>query len=435
VTLPFASNDAVATDTIPASVIQCVAEQGYHALTLRMVAKEAHVSTATIFGIFDKKANMIAAAMEAALVSEVAFHDCLALEVEKLDLAAGTLSDFILWYIDRRKTDVAAIFSMEVIFHSRHVEGATDFVVRWLSIVENFWNTIVGRVTTVEAGGQIIAAYSVIELAYTLGLDGELEYSSIRSETARCLANKVFAAAEEPGSEAIDWALNHRAEYESTEIEASHPMRDRLLAAGVSEILAEGVGGFNLRRVAKNAGTSLSMITYHFKDGQAFLNRTIWQALWGPVPSEVDPRVERSVADQSLDGWIDAVASMIAVPDPDAPGYYVGVARLIGQAALAARRHPELAPLIRQLRRIAGAGTFNARSLWQSDVTIGRSAAAVHGLWIKGRAILNEATGGHSQSDARSMLSGVISLLVTPSASGQLVARDRRQRKAKLAAL
>ncbi|WP_285020208.1 hypothetical protein [Novosphingobium sp. fls2-241-R2A-195] len=122
----------------------------------------------------------------------------------------------------------------------------------------------------------------------------------------------------------------------------------------------------------KQANASLSMIAYHFGDTESFVNEAVWRALVQGIPIEVDPNRADGLPLSAIDDWTELLARLIRPrQERELPGFYVGVARLIGQAALFARRRKDLLPVILHLRKIEGTGTFRAsQTIWPTGLAI-----------------------------------------------------------------
>ena len=79
-------------------------------------------------------------------------------------------------------------------------------------------------------------------------------------------------------------------------------LREKLLAAGIDEIIAHGVRGFSLRRVAASCGASCAAPYKHFKNKDEFIKEIIayvdkkWERLQSQICRAFD-RPERRIAE------------------------------------------------------------------------------------------------------------------------------------------
>lgn len=86
-------------------------------------------------------------------------------------------------------------------------------------------------------------------------------------------------------------------------------------------------------------------------------------------------------------------------------GFYVNYSRTLGQTCLVAATDPAMREFVLQLRVIEGAGIYRAsQSIWAPSVRLSRDTATGFALWIKGQAILNEASGSNSTDSASEIL-------------------------------
>ncbi len=83
------------------------------------------------------------------------------------------------------------------------------------------------------------------------------------------------------------------------DIDSTVMLREKLLTAGIDEILAHGIKNFSLRRVAAACGASCAAPYKHFKNKDEFIKETIfyvetkWNHLADRIISSVEDPIER----------------------------------------------------------------------------------------------------------------------------------------------
>jgi AcrR family transcriptional regulator len=120
--------------------------------------------------------------------------------------------------------------------------------------------------------------------------------------------------------------------------------RERILAAAVERIAADGIEGLRIARVAMDAGVSTSLVHYHFETREALLA----EALEYSWELAADVRLA-----EGEDAEADPQRRLLAIVDHCLP--YPGVLRrdwvLWVELWLRTVRHPELGPAAAQLYR------------------------------------------------------------------------------------
>ena len=82
-----------------AAAMDIVAEQGLAALSVRDLAAAIGKSTTVIFNLFQTKAGVVAAMVEAAMVEDAAFHDAFLSRVDGLALDQRRVVDITARYV------------------------------------------------------------------------------------------------------------------------------------------------------------------------------------------------------------------------------------------------------------------------------------------------------------------------------------------------
>ncbi|QIG54714.1 TetR/AcrR family transcriptional regulator [Altererythrobacter sp. BO-6] len=135
------------------------------------------------------------------------------------------------------------------------------------------------------------------------------------------------------------------------------PIATHLLKEAARIISQSGIESLKQRGFAKAAGTSPSVIAYHFEDMENFRTQAIWHALVNGIPSQFDMDIPASPPPASLAEWLKTLNGLLKPGTDEQPaGFYIGFARLTGQTCLLATRDPSLRPLVRYLRELEGWG-------------------------------------------------------------------------------
>ncbi|WP_404477959.1 hypothetical protein [Novosphingobium sp. BL-52-GroH] len=391
--------------------IEAISLDGLDGFTLRSVATNAGCSTAVVFQNFAGKAKLIEAAMDSAFEKDREFHDALTADIGTVALGLDGLAALISGYIELRATRTVPPFWSEILLKHAGLDSPGVSLHRWIEMRVEFW---AGRLIAFGLDGTlapILHTYILMEEVYSYALHDRIEYILMLRETTRALAERYFGAPPRPCESAVSqWASDNESRFRiRAENADGSALRERLMAFAIDDIIAHGIPGLNLKKIAKQANASLSMIAYHFGDTESFVNEAVWRALVQGIPIEVDPNRADGMPLAAIDDWTQLLARLIRPRQEQArPGFYVGVARLIGQAALFARRRKDLLPVILHLRKIEGAGTFRAsQTIWPTGLTIERSAATVFGIWIKGQAILNDTCAAISPAGCDDILKSV----------------------------
>ncbi|MFW2829426.1 TetR/AcrR family transcriptional regulator [Sphingomonas sp. ID0503] len=381
-------------DALVEAAVAGISRDGLDDLTLRDVATAAGCSPAGVFLYFAGKRELIAEAMRAALEEDAAWHDSLDHTIDGLTLSSRSLLDLVSSYLRLRSICRTGPFWSEILFKAADVDDSVEPLRQWISRREAFWRNHLERMGLDGTNARTLNTYVMMEEVYSFSLWDGLDYVLLVGETLRALVARLTNASPDNfGSEITSFMSRQSVEAHALALQdETSSLKEQLLEVAIPEILKGGIRSLNLRRVAKRANRSLSMITYHFGDTGSFINEAVWRALFKGIPKEIDPNSGGGVAFPTLQEWADRLGELIDPRGDEHPaGFYIGVARLTGQAALQARRVPELKPLILHLRKIEGSGTYRAsQTIWPPSCSIARSAAAAFGIWVKGQAVMNE---------------------------------------------
>ena len=415
-TAPGASSEM--RDALLACTIEAVSLEGIEGITLRSIAAAAGCSTALVFQHFAGKSQLIDAALEHALEQDRDFHEEFANRIDGLRLGLGGLATLISAYVELRATQPIAQVWSEVLFKSGQIESSNDLLGRWTRMRSDFWSGHLALQGLDRKLGHMLHTYVLMEEVYSYALHDRVEYLLMLRETTRALVERFLGSPPKPCESAVSqWASADHSRFSVDDsMRDADSLRERLITFGIAEIIAHGIAGMSLRKIAKRANASLSMIAYHFGDTESFVNETVWRALIEDLPHEVDPNRRGGTPLSTMSDWTGLLANLIRPHEGETPpGFYVGVSRLIGQAALFARRQKNLLPIILHLRKIEGSGTFRAsQTIWPQGFTIERSAATVFGIWVKGQALLNETIASEAPARTEEILEVAAYLYETP---------------------
>lgn len=400
------------------ATIDGISRDGLDEITIRTIAGAVGCSTAGIFLNFAGKEELLEAAIAVALEEDRQFHEEFAQRISGLVLTVDNFADVITSYVELRTRLRVAPIWLEVFFKAKHLESGVRQLAEWVSLRQGFWADLLDNAGLSADSADILNTYLTMEEVYALALHDRIEFQLMLRETARAFA-AVFLdpQARHPfGSQVASFVNEYPDQFTETKADGEPDpasLRERLLSFAIPEILTHGIRSLNLRRVVKRAGTSMSMIAYHFGDTASFVNEAVWRALMARIPAEVDPYRRDGSRLSSIEEWTEIIARLIRPNQHEWPlGFYVGSARLIGQAALMARREQDLLPVILHLRRIEGTGTFrSAETIWPQQFRIERSAAALFGIWVKGQALINETVSQSKPADGDAVMRVVLSLI------------------------
>jgi AcrR family transcriptional regulator len=172
----------------------------------------------------------------------------------------------------------------------------------------------------------------------------------------------------------------------------------RLLDRAASTILAEGLAGLNVRQLAQAAQVTPSLVAYHYGDFASFTKAAIWHTMMRGLPSSLI--AQEGQAPPTGPGWSQELERAVRAGAASHPArFYVDYARILGQLGMMTKQEDELASLIMRLRATEGMGIRRAsQAVWPRSLRLGRGNAAGFAIWIKRRAILNQALGGEDAS-------------------------------------
>lgn len=373
--------------------IAMIAHAGLEKISLRAIAAQASCTTAVIFQRYQSKAGLLAASLERALARDTAAHAILLEQTDGLLTSHAAVSDFLASYVGVRAGQDVARFWSEILFKSNQLPEGSSYLARWQTMRNTFWTSALGDGVGDGTLAAMVMGYVVMEEVYAYPLAGDVQYQLLLRETARALADAMFPSDaihdRPPGISAILGKLP----LPSAAIKASPPdMRQQLLDHAVEAIVRNGISAVNQRSLTERADVSSSMIAYHFKDMQSFVNEAVWLALVHGIPHELDPSHQDSAMPTSMEGWFDTLAMHVRPSAGDAPaGFYTSFARITGQACLLADQRPSVMPLVRHLRALEGWGTYRVSMAIEPNPGVARDQAAAFGMWIKGEAVLREA--------------------------------------------
>jgi AcrR family transcriptional regulator len=386
-----------------------IASFGLEDITLRTIAAAAGCSTAGVFQHFAGKSEMVETALERALILDTQFHEDFSLSVAGLTFGLDRLAVLLSAYIEMRATSPIAAFWSEIIFKSRQLDAGLAILRQWVAMREKFWAERLAEAGLDNSLGSIVQTYLLMEEVYSYALRDRVEYILMLRETTKAFVERYFMALDsECDSVVSKWASGEETPFKIDPVTTDmNSLKERLISYAIPEIIAHGIPALNLRKIAKQAKASPSMIAYHFGDTESFINEAVWRALIQDIPHEIDPNRMEGTPVGTINDWTSMLANLIRPHQGDVrPGFYVGVARLIGQAALFARRHKDLLPVILHLRKIEGAGTYRAsQTIWPSGFAIDRASATVFGIWVKGQAVMNETVSRSNPAQGEDILS------------------------------
>lgn len=383
--------------------ITAIAHQGLHGLSLRQIAASAGVSTASIFHFFGKKSRLIEAAIERALELEEDFHARLLSDLEGLEPDATALADLVVSYVFTRSGLDLTQFWLEIVFNGDWLDAGAA-VTRWNKLRHDCWAQIIGIPDRAAEFSDFLVPMLLMEETYASALRGDVAYWPLLSETVRVVAARIFGLPACAEGAVLRRLMQGRApQFTIADAGWSDTIANRLLMSASDKIFAEGVHTLSDRDIASLAGTSSSMIAYHFGDSTSFLRHAIWRTMLHDVPKLLDPAISAETMRDDLDDWVSVMEGMVgSAAERGKPGFYLGYTRITGQAALLCRRQPELIPLIRHLRIIEGTGTYrSSRMYWPQSIRFDETHAAAFGIWIKGVAILDSVHDADAQGRSK----------------------------------
>lgn len=370
-----------------AATQQLVLQRGLHGLSLRAVAAAVGRSTTSVFQHFGSREALLQAALEDAVAGSAAWHNRYGAQLAGMPQDAASIAGMMAHYIVQSSASRPIRFCQQVLFTPGHLPDAPPLLAQWDGAQRAFWHGLLAGTPFVRLS-PVIATYAVVETAYATALADQAGYALLLRETCAALLQGVVGT-HDPHARSgtvAEWLLARTVTPPALEPPAAGAMQ-RLLDHAVSRILREGLAGLNLRSIARDAEVSPSLVNYHWGDFASFTRDAIWRALLHGLP-----RMLTQAGDRSLSGDEWQVQLQAAIRPGG--GFYVNYARILGQLGMEAARDPQFAPLLAWLRAIEGSGIHSAsHSAWPGHLQLGRPVATGFAIWIKGRAILNEASG------------------------------------------
>ncbi|MGF7146718.1 AcrR family transcriptional regulator [Sphingomonas zeicaulis] len=400
------------------ATLAAVATAGIDSLSLRAITATVGKSTTAVFQHFGGKDGLLLATMKDAVARSAAAHEALRAKLAGLPQTPDDLAAAIAFYILDQSRDPASRVCLELLFRHRQFPDAAPLLRDWDAMRRAFWHALLDDGPFAPLA-DVIATCSIIELGFASALGGEPGYALLLRGTLTALfeCQAGTPVDRRASTAAIDWLMAGRFPDETMTAPPGAAM-ERLLDCAAATIIREGLAGLNVRRLASEAAVTPSLIVYHYGDFASFVNAAVWHAMMRGLPSMLnvdEPDARQPAAD--ADRWRTELERATRPGEGDAPaGFYVNYARILGQLGMAAPRQPELVPLMLKLRVIEGLGIHrSSRLLWPDALKLGRPAAAGFAIWIKGRAILNEALAlspdvagpGDGVLDAAAALAGI----------------------------
>lgn len=379
-------------DDLLAATEHAIATAGIENVSLRAVSAAVGKSTTVVFQNFGSKEGLLLAAAEVAVAKVTRQHADLRALLADMPQNPSDLASVIAFYVIEQSRDPANRLLLEALFKRRHLPQAAVLLQRWDAMRRAFWQA------RLEAGqfaalAPVIATYSIAEQGFACALSNNPGYAMLLRDTLTALFEGCEGTLDPDrgATPAIAWMAERATLPGPDATRSTVPAMERLLEHAAATILAEGVTGLNLRALAAAAGVAPSLIIYHYGDVASFTKAAIWRAMIEGLPRSLDATA--SAEPPRSDGWRDELERATHPAGNGTPaGFYVNYARILGQLGLSASRDPDLLPLVLQLRAIEGVGIHRAsHATWPPALRLGRANAAAFAIWIKGRAILNEA--------------------------------------------
>lgn len=372
-----------------AATRQLGAEQGIENIALRTVSAAVGRSTTAVFQHFGSKEVLVTASMEDAFARDTAFHEQMLASLRDMPAEPAMLGATVAFYVVRRSGEEAAQLWLEALYKSRQFPALRPLLTRWDAMRHAFWRDLLGSERQRLAG--LIATYTAAEEAYAAALTQEPAYQLVLQETTARLFARHPAEASRGAAGA--WLETMLPPIVPADREKLGEAEKRLLAQATRVIAHRGAADLNLRRVAADADTSPSQIVYHFGDFAALRRQAIVDVLLSSIPDMLNPQQPITPPTPPAE-WTDPLCEAVRPAGPgQSAGFYVNYARVLGQACLLAKRDPVLRSLTLQLRAIEGAGIIRlSQAAWPDALRLERDGATAFAIWIKGHAIVNEAT-------------------------------------------
>ncbi|WP_066764916.1 hypothetical protein [Sphingobium sp. CCH11-B1] len=392
-------------DDLIAATVAAIAADGIEGLSLRVLSQSVGKSTSVVFQLFGGKDGLLRETAKAMLERDQQYHAELACGLQGLTLTDALLSECLLHYVRQRTLVNSARFWTEAVFKSRHLPGIEGLVAQWRAMRASFWTGVLEGSRYAGLGG-VLGGYLTMEEAYASALKGRLDYDLLLRETVDGLLSGC-AGRHDPTTTrgAAASLVEERAFANAADFAVAPPAKmEMLMEAAVDQIMRMGATGLSLKQLAASVNQPPSQIIYHFGDFAAFRRQAIWRALMHALPDYLD--VSRDRDDGYSADWSRELGETMQGKGDDRPaGFYVNYSRTLGQTCLVAATDPAMREFVLQLRVIEGAGIYRAsQSIWAPSVRLSRDTATGFALWIKGQAILNEASGSNSTDSASEIL-------------------------------
>lgn len=373
-----------------------VGEAGLGGLTLRDLAQAVGRSTTVIVNLFGAKAGVIEALAEAAYAQDEAYHRDFLAEAAGAPLGRDALFALVSRYLRDRALPSSTFVRVwqEMLLANTPHDFLAPLLIRWEAMRRETWTRLLAYTPGLEAYGEAVATYLVIEQFYAGALAGRAEYEMIAAEGLGGLIDRMFGRPDDPAPATDRYVDRFVLPAAPGEILEPGSMKLKLLEAAADQILADGFSAVTNRSVSGAVGTSTSTIAYHWADMRAFVTEAIWHAVFRGMPRYLDHRHPSGDARPDDRRWAELMLLTLQPEGPGGRGFYVNYARLIAGICLEARRDPAFRELAMMLRGPEGGGTYvNREDLWPAHFDLTRRAATRFALWIKGEALMAATTG------------------------------------------
>lgn len=392
----IATPRSIAADRIVAAAMTLVAELGLGGLTMRDLAQSVGKSTTVIVNLFGSKSGLIEAIAIAALEQDEAYHETFFSNLDGLTFGRDALLALTGRYLRERARDSASFVRVweELLVSPEPGAFLPPLLARWEAMRREAWTAFLARSPGLEAYGEVISTYLIIEQFYVGALGERADYEMIAAEGLGGLVDRAFGRGDDPAPASESYVEHLTIPLAPADGLEAGSLKLRLLDVAADQILARGVAVVTNRSVSTEVGTSTSTIAYHWADMRHFIMDAIWHAVFREMPGYLDYRHPVRGSPPNLQRWGELMARTLTVNGTKGHGFYVKYARLIAQVCLEARRDPAFQELAMILRGPEGGGTYvNRAELWPEQFDLTRRAATRFALWIKGAALMGGATG------------------------------------------
>lgn len=404
-----------------AAAVEIVAERGLAALSVRDLAAAIGKSTTVIFNLFQTKAGVLAAMVEAAMAEDVAFHDAFLAQVDGAPLDQRRMVDITARYLLARAEPSARFARIweEILIDPEGARAARAPLARWLAMRRDKLDRLLARRPPLARLSAVYLPYLLMEELYAAALARRLDYELLLRESLEGLMAMAFDQPSGGEAKVAQWFTDALVLPEPPSKRYDpRSVKMRLLDIAADQILERGISAVTHRAVTRAAGVSTSTILYHFADMRAFLAEAIWHSVFREIPDYLDTRRPR---DGERPADLQGLATLLAPTlrpgpseDPGRAGFYVKYARLIAQICLIARRDPDFENMVMLLRGPEGGGTYARReAVWPPAFDMTRLGATRFAIWIKGAALLSAAFPDTEGRDAEARL-GAAALALIP---------------------